>query len=233
MFRQLTLIAVLLVVTGRGIYVAGPTTASVAPPLQAPPPAAAFAAGVVHVALTEPEVWGFTAFGGDLQSTLAGVYVMRQYQNGVLFAWNTGADPPYREQYSIGRSFVAYDLRHAPEGIVVSATLELAPLSGGYGLAAPVYFYRSDWAGDAPTRDAWNAPVGALLATVGPEARHVPLPALVGQPVPATLRLALRTDETSDHAGSQSTGRAFRVRPSNSSADQAISVLHLWIEAQP
>lgn len=186
--------------------------------------------GIVHFALTGPQIWGLTAFGSDVYSTAAGVYVMQNSQPGVIFAWNTGTDRPSREQYSLGRSFLQYDLSTLPHGTIVSATLELVPITSPMmlGTRAKIYFYAVDW-GNALTRDDWNAPLGLLLGTVDPQDHQVNFTTLIGKPVPARLRLTLRTDETINHTGSASTGGAFRV-----GADQQnTSVLHLWIDTTP
>ncbi len=190
--------------------------------------------GIVHVTLTEPQVWGFTAFGGDVYSAAAGVFVMgHPHPGAVMFAWNTGADRPAREQYSLGRSFVLYDLSDLPQGTIVDATLELAAMPPSTGKAAKIYFYAIAWAGATPTRKDWSAPLGSLLGAVEPQERQVNFASLVGEPVPDSLRLTLRTDETVNHSRMANTGRAFRVRPGNGPDQQDVSVLHLWIDTTP
>jgi len=227
-------ILLLLLVSGVSSYgqSAVPVTAD---PLIPDPVQMAHDPGIVHVTLTEPQVWGFTAFGSDVYSAAAGVFVMGHPQPGaVMFAWNTGADPPYREQYSLGRSFVLYDLSDLPQGTIISATLELAAMPPSTGTAAKIYFYSVAWASAAtPTRKDWSVPLGSLLGTVDPQERQVSFAPLVGEPVPDSLRLTLRTDETVNHGSGVYTGRAFRVRPGNGPGQQGVSELHLWIDTTP
>ena len=228
------MIFLLLVVVG-GVSSYGKDAAPVnANPLLPVPAQMAHDPGIVHVTLTEPQVWSFTAFGGDVYSTAAGVFVIgHPHPGAIMFAWNTGADRPYREQYSLGRSFLLYDLSDLPQGTIISATLELAPMPPSTGKAAKIYFYAVAWAGATPTRQDWSAPLGSLLGAVEPQEHQVNFAPLVGEPVPDSLCLTLRTDETVNHSTAAHTGRAFRVRPGNGSDQQNVSVLHLWIDTTP
>lgn len=228
-------IVILLLVVVGGVSSYGKDAAPVsADPLIPVPAQMAHDPGIVHVTLTEPQVWGFTAFGGDVYSASAGVFVAgHPHPGAVMFAWNTGADRPYREQYSLGRSFVLYDLSDLPQGTIVDATLELAAMPPSTGKAAKIYFYAVTWAGATPTRKDWSAPPGSLLGAVEPQERQVNFASLVGEPVPDSLRLTLRTDETVNHSRAAHTGRAFRVRPGNGPDQQDVSVLHLWIDTTP
>jgi len=184
-----------------------------------------------RVTLTQPANWGLYSRGADLAAATLATDIEVRSNDVTCFAWNSGNAPPYSPQYTLTRSFIAFDLSTAPEGTIVQAQLELYPWA-----ATPpttLEFWRGTWSG-MPTAVDWNAR-GELLATL-PLTRTpgVTTPititlALEGQPVPEMLYLVLRGDESTPMAALQSCGVAFGLREIPEMPGMPISKLHLWI----
>jgi len=184
-----------------------------------------------RVAVTQPANWGLYSRGADLAAATLATNIEVRYNDLTCFAWNTGNAPPYSPQYTLTRSFTAFDLSSVPEGSIVKAQLELYPWA-----ATPpttLEFWRGTWSG-TPTATDWDAR-GELLATL-PLTRTPgvtdPLTvtlALEGQPVPEVLYLVLRGDESTPMGALQSLGAAFGLREIAEMPGLPLSKLHLWI----
>jgi len=183
-----------------------------------------------RVTLTQPANWGLYSLGADLAAATLATDVSVRYNDITCFAWNTGNAPPYSPQYTLTRSFTAFDLSAAPQGAIVQAQLELYPWA-----ATPpttLEFWRGTWSG-TPAASDWNAR-GELLATL--VITRTPMMgapftvtlALEGQPVPEVLYLVLSGDETTEQADFQSRGVAFGLRETPELTGP-VSQLHLWI----
>jgi len=184
-----------------------------------------------RVTLTEPLNWGLYSRGADLAAATLATDIEVRANDMTCFAWNTGNSPPYSPQYTLTRSFTAFDLSAVPEGVIVQARLELYPWSTK--LPAEIEFWRGTWSG-TPTAADWDAR-GELLATLPltqTPAVTTPLTvtlALEGQPVPEVLYLVLRGDESTPLGALQSLGAAFGLREIPEMPGMPISKLHLWI----
>lgn len=186
--------------------------------------------GVPPVTFTEPASWGLAARGADLAAAAQATAVTVTANPITMFAWNSGAAPPWSPQYTLTRGFVAFELTSAPAGIITQAHLELYP----WAVSGPteIEIYQGLWTG-APTAADWDAR-GELLATVAvtspsAEPHYALLPLLAGQPVPPVLYLVLRSNETLELAPYQSLGAAFGLRETDGFEGAPVSKLHLWI----
>jgi hypothetical protein len=184
-----------------------------------------------RVTVTQPANWVLYSRGADFAAATQATDIEVRYNDVTFAAWNTGNAPPYSPQYTLTRSFTAFDMSSVPEGSIVKAQLELYPWSTK--LPATIEFWQGTWSG-TPTAAAWDAR-GELLATL-PLTRTPgvtdPLTvtlALEGQPVPEVLYLVLRGDESSAMNAFQSLGAAFGIREMPEMPGMPISKLHLWI----
>jgi len=184
-----------------------------------------------RVTVTQPANWGLYSRGADLAAATQATNIEVRYNDVTCFAWNTGNAPPYSPQYTLTRSFTAFDLSAVPQGTIVKAQLELYPWA-----ATPpttLEFWRGTWSG-TPTATAWDAR-GELLATLPltrTPAVSDPLTvtlALEGQSVPEVLYLVLRGDESTPVGALQSLGAAFGLREVPEMPGLPLSKLHLWI----
>ena len=185
---------------------------------------------VVQATFTEPASWGVAARGTNLATATRATNVTVTANPITMFAWNSGAAPPWSPQYTLMRGFVAFELASAPAGTITRAHLELYP----WAVSGPteIEIYRGLWTG-APTPADWDAR-GELLATVAvtspsAEPHYAVLPLLAGQPVPPVLYLVLRSNETLELAPYQSLGAAFGLRETDGFEGAPVSKLHLWI----
>jgi len=184
-----------------------------------------------RVTVTQPANWGLYSRGADFAAATQATDIEVRYNDVTCFAWNTGNSPPYSPQYTLTRSFTAFDLSSVPEGTIAQAQLELYPWSAK--LPATIEFWQGTWSG-TPTAAAWDAR-GELLATLpltGTPGVTDPLTvtlALEGQPVPEVLYLVLRGDESTPMGALQSLGVAFGLREIAEMPGLPISKLHLWI----
>lgn len=80
-----------------------------------------------RVTLTQPANWGLYSRGADLAAATLATDIEVRSNDVTCFAWNSGNAPPYSPQYTLTRSFIAFDLSTAPEGTIVQAQLELYP----------------------------------------------------------------------------------------------------------
>ena len=183
-----------------------------------------------RVAVMQPANWGLYSRGADLAAATEATNIEVRYNDVTCFAWNMGNTPPYT-QYTLTRSFTAFDLSTVPQGAIVKAQLELYPWT-----ATPpttLEFWRGTWSG-TPTATDWDAR-GELLATLPltrTPAASDPLTvtlALEGQPVPEVLYLVLRGDESTPMDALQSLGVAFGLRETPNLPGLPLSKLHLWV----
>ena len=146
--------------------------------------------------------WYLNAEGIDLVDTLAGGTDQLWHHDASASVWNLPPGPG-RPLYHVNRAFLSFDLSDIPAGTIVSATLELCIWDGSVRGEFDVGFYRGVW-NVPPEMENWDS-YGPLLGTLdtgeavtGSEHTWVPLPGLVGQPVPDQLNLVIRGDETTE-----------------------------------
>jgi len=146
--------------------------------------------------------WHLVGEGTDLTTALLAADLRWRYDHSAV----TANYPPYQSRtlYHVERSLISFELGDAPQGNVLSATLELhtsmySSIQGDF----EVEFHLGQWSGE-PQREDWDN-YGAVLGTYatstwqpGDLVVWVPLPGLVGQPVPESLRLTLRGDEETE-----------------------------------
>lgn len=182
--------------------------------------------------------WHFLAQGANLPDALAGDDVILWRYDHTLRAVNLPPDA-LRPRYGIERGCAVFDLAAAPPGIILTATLELyvlgqSDLQGDF----VVRFHRGAWT-EPPTAADWNR-YDALLGTYDTagwqQARPiwVPLPGLVGEPVPERLYLVLRGDEEAElPAGQDSHTACFALDLFDGTNYVPASRLHLLIGGTP
>lgn len=153
--------------------------------------------------------WHILATGDVLTDALTGneIVEVRENWHDKLWAANIGPWPGVRDKTNVARSYFAFDLSELPDvpnGKVLSATLELytdmlSSINGDFLLR----FHRSQWQSPLTGAD-WSTfesePLGVYDTRLweGPgldKPIWVPLPGLVGQPVPKELKLVFRGDE--------------------------------------
>jgi len=146
--------------------------------------------------------WQLLGRGANLAEARSGADEVWRYDPVCI----TANFPPYqtRTVYLIQRSFVTFDLAGSPQGVILSATLELYTeminsIEGDF----EVSFHLGEWTG-TPTKADWNR-YGAVVGTYdtsqwqpGPDPIWIPLPGLVGRPVPPQLKLVARGDEVTE-----------------------------------
>ena len=184
-----------------------------------------------RITVTQPANWGLYSRGADFAAATQATDIEVRYNDVTCFAWNTGNSPPYSPQYTLTRSFTAFDMSSVPKGTIAQAQLELYPWA-----ATPpttLEFWQGTWSGTPAAAD-WDAR-GELLATLpltttpGTTDPITVTLALEGQPVPEVLYLVLRGDESTPLGALQSLGAAFGLREMPEMPGMPISKLHLWI----
>lgn len=167
----------------------------------------------VSITQTVESNWLLIASGQSLEDALDGSDVEAYRQDGWLDVMNSGPGDYWMGEpngkYYIARDLIAFDLSSAPQGRIVTATLEMSNWGAERKQQFRIKFHQGDWS-MPPDSSSWDA-YGELLAaynysdTFNRPKSYIPLPGLVGVQTPSVLRMTVRGDEvtemTSDYRG--------------------------------